>query len=206
MEPLPAPGLAPARVSDLALFAYGSLVNARSAGATLGREVEAVSAARLRGWRRRWSQCRDNLLVEKTFARRDDGTLPPFCLGLNLERGDDAPGPNGALLAMTPAELERLDLREMRYERVDVTGAICLDGPRPALVVAYTARPANLSPAPPAGAVILADYLRAVEAAFAALGPGQLELFRDTTGPPPVEVIEAVLARDRIPPGNPREW
>ena len=54
--------------------------------------------------------------------------------------------------------------------------------------------------------IVIATYLAAVEAAFDALGPGQLDLFRETTGPPPVEVVEATLVRDRIPPGNPRAW
>jgi len=64
----------------------------------------------------------------------------------------------------------------------------------------------NLAPTPPPGAVILAPYLRAVEAAFGTLGSDQLDLFNRTTGPPPVEVIEAVLVRDEIPAGNPRDW
>ena len=53
---------------------------------------------------------------------------------------------------------------------------------------------------------VIGAYVRRVERAFEELGPGQLRLYRETTGPPPVEVIEAVLVRDRIPPGNPREW
>ena len=76
----------------------------------------------------------------------------------------------------------------------------------PARVVTYVARPANFAPTPPVGAVIIAEYLRAVEGAFAELGDRQLDLFRETTGSPPVEVIEAVLIHDEIPPGNPRAW
>jgi hypothetical protein len=53
---------------------------------------------------------------------------------------------------------------------------------------------------------VIAAYAERVESAFAALGEDQLRLYRETTGPPPVEVIDAVLVRDRIPPGNPREW
>ena len=53
---------------------------------------------------------------------------------------------------------------------------------------------------------MIANYLRTVEAAFSALGPDQLDVFRATTGPPPVEVAEATLVRDRIPRGNPRGW
>ena len=67
-------------------------------------------------------------------------------------------------------------------------------------MVTFTAKPVQLRPAPPPGAVILASYARAVEAAFESLGPGQLELFRATTDPRPVETVEGVLVRDRIPP------
>ena len=66
-------------------------------------------------------------------------------------------------------------------------------------MVTFTAKPANYAETPPPGAVILASYARAVEAAFESLGPGQLELFRETTDPHPVEVVEGVLVRDQIP-------
>lgn len=205
VESLPTSGLASPNVSDIALFAYGSLVDPASAAITLGHNVE-LAPARLRGWRRRWSQARDNLAGEKTFARVDDGALPPFCLGLNVERGDPGEaGPNGALLAVTEADLDRLDLRELRYDRVDVSEAI--EGDEGGLtVVTYIAKAVNHAPEPPPGAVILAGYVRAVEAAFDALGEGELDHFRETTGPPPVQVVEAVLVDDQIPPGNPRDW
>ena len=72
--------------------------------------------ARLEGFSRGWTLGRDNLRSEKMFARAD-GSLPRFCLGLNLERDrcGIAPAPNGVLLEVTKAELERLDLREIRY-------------------------------------------------------------------------------------------
>ena len=50
--------------------------------------------------------------------------------------------------------------------------------------------------------MILAAYARAVEAAFAALGPDQLDLFRETTGPYPVEVIEATAGPRSDPAGQ----
>jgi hypothetical protein len=189
----------------LAVFAYGALASVASAERTLGRPVEYSALARLPDWRRRWSQARDNLSAEKTFAATN-GSTPRFCLGLNIERGPGQ-GPNGALVEVTEAELDRLDVRELRYDRVDITAELVTEQPHPFdQVVAFTAKPENYAPSPPRGAVILAPYARSVEAAFDSLGPGQLDRYRETTGPYPVEVIEAVLVRDQIPQGNPRDW
>lgn len=195
-------------MTRIAVFGYGSLVDPRSAARTLGREVPDPQPARLAGWRRRWSEARDNHRCEKTFALEPSGELPDWVLGLNVEPAPDVSpgeGPNGVLIEVGEDELEHLDLREMRYDRVDVTaqagGAHGFD-----LVIAYTTKPEHFVPEPPAGAVILATYARTVEAAFAALGPEQLQTYRETTGPLPVEPVEARLVRDEIPPGNPRQW
>lgn len=192
-------------MSRLAVFGYGSLVSPHSFAQTFGREPDRLLPARLRGWRRRWSIVRDNHSAEKTFAR-PGGELPPFIVGLNIEGAepDEALAPNGALIEIREAELERLDLREMRYRRVDVTDAGA--GTEFDRVFAYTARDEHFSPQLPQGAVAMAPYLRAIEEAFRALGESEWELFLQTTGPPPVELIEPVLVRDEIPPGNPRAW
>ncbi|HEX2128585.1 MAG TPA: gamma-glutamylcyclotransferase family protein [Solirubrobacterales bacterium] len=188
-----------------ALFAYGSLVDPASAAITLGRPVELVAAVRLPGWRRTWTQGRDNRRVEKTFARADDGGIPPWCIGLNLEpEPDSGRAPNGALFEVGEADLARLDVRELRYTRTDVTAALPDTGFE--RVVTYIARPEHHHRVAPPGAVVIGAYLQAVERAFERLGEGELERFRETTGAPPVEIIEARLVRDRIPPGNPREW
>jgi cation transport regulator ChaC len=193
---------------SLAVFAYGSLVDRDSFARTLDREPDALTPGRLRGWRRRWSLLRDNLASEKTFARHPGGELPRWVLGLNLERdekgGDELP-PNGALIEIGEAELERLDVRELRYDRVDVSGRVT-GGEEFDWIVTYSAKPAHFAAQPPEGAVAMAPYMRAIEAAFRALGDGQWELFLKTTGPPPVETIEPLLVRDEIPPGNPRDW
>ena len=73
-------------------------------------------------------------------------------------------------------------------------------------MIAYTAKPAHHHPTAPGDAIIVATYPATIEAAFDALGPGQLELFHATTAPRPVEAVEASLVRDEIPPGNPRAW
>jgi cation transport regulator ChaC len=192
---------------SLAVFAYGSLVDRGSFALTFGREPDALHPARLRGWRRRWSLLRDNLKAEKTFARQPGGDLPPFVIGLNLER-DESRGdlaPNGALIEIDEEELARLDLRELRYDRLDVTDRIAA-GSGFDRVFTYTAKPEHFAARPPEGAVAMAPYLRTIEAAFRALGDGEWELFLETTGTPPVETIEPLLVDDRIPPGNPRDW
>ena len=190
----------------LAVFGYASLVSVPSIAQTLGREAPAPIPARLPGWRRRWSLVRDNARAEKGFEALD-GQPFDFCLGLNVEPDPKAGvdhAPNGALIELTEAELERLDLREIRYRRVDVSAGLEEHGFD--TVVTYTARPENFAAVPPERSVVIASYLRAVEGAFAELGPDELAGFRRTTGAPPVAVVEARLVRDEIPPGNPRSW
>jgi hypothetical protein len=193
-------------VSRLAVFGYASLVSPASAAQTLGRPVDATIPARLEGWARGWTLGRDQAASEKTFARLD-GSVPRFCLGLNLDPAADAPAPNGVLIELTEAELDRLDLREIRYRRVDVTGTILApDGVAVDRVITYVARPEHHHPTPPDDAIVISTYPAAIEAAFERLGPGQLDLFRATTAPIPVELTDATLIRDAIPEGNPRAW
>jgi len=209
---VPAAGVeADLAVSRLAVFGYASLVSPASAAETLGRPVEIAAVARLHGHVGGWTVGRDNPATEKPFARLD-GTLPRHCLGLNVDPADDGDPPNGVLVEVTEAELNRLDIRELRFHRTDVTDAIevvstttgdplAFDG-----VFTYRARPENHFPEPPEDAIVIAAYPRLVEAAFTALGPEQLNLYRETTAPPPAPVTEATLVADSIPPGNPRSW
>jgi hypothetical protein len=189
---------------SLGLFGYGSLVLPESASMTLGRPVGELRPARLRDWSRRFSQRRDNLTCEKTFEC-DGGRRPEWILGLNVEEGEDPAGPvNGVVIELTETELDRLDIREIRYDRVEVTGSIEGEG-LPERVVTYTAKPYHFAPEPPEDSVILATYAAAVETGFEGLGPGELDHYLATT-PYPVERVEATLVIDRIPDGNPRAW
>jgi cation transport regulator ChaC len=191
----------------IAVFGYGSLVSRASAAETLGHDPGPMPVVRLRGWRRRFSQARDNAAAEKTFAT-PEGTVPPYVLGLNLEPGGEPEeAPNGALLPVTEADLAALDVREMRYDRVDVTAAI--EGPGAAAferVVTYVAKAERFAPEPPPGAVILRTYASTIEAAFDGISAATGARYRETTLPYPAPVVDGVLIADRIPPGNPREW
>ena len=194
------------RVTRLAVFGYASLVSPVSAGQTLGRPVDRPVPARLHGWARGWTLGREQAKSEKTFAR-PDGTVPRFCLGLNLDPDPDAAPPNGVLIELTEAELDRLDIREIRYRRVDVTEAVLAEsGPGFDRVITYVAKPEHHHPAAPEDAIVVSTYPATIEAAFDRLGPGQLGLFRETTTPIPVPVTDATLIADDIPPGNPRDW
>ncbi len=113
------------------------------------------------------------------------------------------------MLEVSEAEAERLDLREMRYDRIDVTADVrALAGGQPPpdfeLVVLYAAKARQHAPRAPAGAIVIAEYARTVESAFAELGAEQLDLYHRTTDPPPVAPVEATLVYGRIPEGSPR--
>lgn len=192
---------------SVAVFAYGSLVSRESAATTLGRDDLVLAPGRLTGWRRGFTLLRDNRACEKTFARRGDDWVPDHVLALDLVATEEGGEVNGALLAVTAAELDRLDRREIRYRRVDVTAAIA--GPGTAAferVYAYVARPEHHAPEPPPTAVVIAAYERAVEEAFAELGAGELDRYRATTERGPAERIDAYLLTGSIPAGNPRHW
>jgi hypothetical protein len=192
-------------MSRLGLFGYGSLVLHESASMTLGRPAGDLQPAVLHDWRRRFSQRRDNLTCEKTFEC-DGGRRPEWILGLNVEEGEDDAGPvNGVVIELSEAELDRLDIREIRYDRVDVSSSIEGDG-LPERIVTYTAKAFHFAPEPPPDAVILRSYAKAVETGFERLAPGELERYRETTGPYPVDLVDARLVMDRIPAGNPRDW
>jgi hypothetical protein len=191
-------------MSRLGLFGYGSLVLRESASMTLGRPAGDPRPVRLHDWRRRFSQRRDNLTCEKTFEC-EGGWRPEWILGLNVEQGEDEAGPvNGVVIELGEAELDRLDLREIRYDRVEVTDSVEGEG-LPERIVTYTAKPFHFAPEPPQDAVILAAYASAVETGFETLGLEELEHYRATT-PYPVDRVEAELVIDRIPDGNPRAW
>jgi len=200
----------------LAVFGYGSLVSRASIAETLGHEAPRPIPARLAGWRRRWSIYRHNLATEKVFER-EDGEPFEHVVGLNLERAPEAAEtewPNGALIELTEAELERLDLREVRYDRVEVTeGVQVADHPVASdgshafdRVFAFTAKPGHFAAETPPDSIIIASYVRACREAFSGLGPGEWEFFEATTGQPPAPVVNASLVQDAIPSGNPRAW
>ncbi len=191
-------------MSGSCVFGYGSLASPASAALSLGRPVEFAGdgapgrvAAAVDGLPRQRGERED---VRPSRRKRPVRIV----VGLNIERDPECEGANGVLIEITEAEAGRLDLREMRYDRIDVTADV-----EPAglgQVIAYTAKPEHHAPQPPPGGIVIAEYVRTVEAAFAELGPGELDTYRETSDPPPVTPSEVQLVADEIPPGNPRGW
>lgn len=187
-------------MGSIQLFGYGSLVNRASAVETLGREVGDLQPAVIGGWRRRWSLLRDNPYCEKTFAL-DDGSVPDWLLTLNVEpTGDPADRVNGVLIEISEDDIPTLDIREVRYRRVEVTTVTGLP------VVTYTATHQHTAIVTPAKALILDSYLNAVEQGFRELGDDQLDEFRLTTGEPPAPVVSGHLIRHEAVGPSPRDW
>ncbi|HET9121698.1 MAG TPA: gamma-glutamylcyclotransferase family protein, partial [Solirubrobacterales bacterium] len=140
---------------SLGVFGYASLLVPESIETTLGRPVPMSPPVRLRGWRRRFSQARDNLTCEKTFECLD-GRRPEWILGLNVEEGEHEAGPvNGIVLELNEDDLDRLDLREIRYDRVDVTHLVEGADDLPNRIITYKAKPDHYAPEPPDDSVIL---------------------------------------------------
>lgn len=191
---------------SVAVFAYGSLVSRASAAETLGRDDVDLEPATLTGRRRGFTLLRDNRACEKTFARRDDDSVPDHVLALNLDPGSPGDAVNGALVAVSEAEVERLDLREIRYRRIEVGALVDGGGASFERVFAYVARPEHHAPTAPAGAIVIAAYEQSIETAFAGLGPGQLERYLETTDAGTAERVDAYLLSGEIPAGNPRRW
>jgi hypothetical protein len=156
------------------IFGYGSLA----------ADLAGGHAAELHGHRRVWGVAMDNsvdLAGYKHYRLRRDGRRPAVCVAFLDIVADEHACTSGVCVAVEPAQLPALDLRERNYERIDVTDAV------PAArgtVWAYAGTPAGrrrLRDARAAGsAVVSRDYLERTRAAFARLGPPALAEFERT--------------------------
>ena len=158
--PHPALDAAPASVSRLAVFGYGSLVSPASAAQTLGRPVGSPVPARLAAGARaldaRPRQPRRRRRPSPAPTARCPRVLPRAQPRARRRRAE---APNGALIELTEAELDRLDLREMRYDRVDVTERVDRRGATASTASSPTRpRPEHHAPSRRPDAVILATY------------------------------------------------
>lgn len=175
---------------DWFVFGYGSLVSLASLGRTLQRQPVLgvdVFAATLDGYQRRW-----NYAISKARGRDRAGRLwTLIALGLAV---DATARVNGVVARVSVEELEHLDRRESRYDRVDVTQLIDADAALgiDASVVTYVPRPAAIAAMQAAGearqAAIERRYWDLVLDAFDNLG--QRDEFLATTPASEFPILE----------------
>ncbi len=166
------------------MFGYGSLLE-RVLG---GRDV----VCELDGYRRTWNVAMDNSRTipgYKHYVDEATGERKPwFVTFLNIVP-DERACVNGVLFAADTPLLERLDLRERNYERVDVSARLREppDGQVWAYVgVADAVGRFELGRRTGRG-VISREYYARVRADFA--GAGALERFDELTDPPPCPIL-----------------
>jgi hypothetical protein len=174
----------PAPPSLAYVFGYGSLVELREPLTLDGRSFAAVPG-RLHGFRRRWGVAMHNWETgegEKHFVDPRSGLKPRVAVAfLDIE---EHPGGtvNGLAVPVDPVRLAELDRREVNYERIEVSGAC-----RPAVagtVFAYRgSEAARARGGADSGVCVSRQYMELIRAAFAALGPGELEEYERTTEP-----------------------
>jgi len=189
------------------VFGYGSLVDPRSLGRTLGRPVELhvdFLEAELEGWGRRWNYGVGH--VTGAWRTADgrmvvDGVI--VALGLVPSAGERT---NGIIARVSATELAALDLRERDYDRIDVTDQVTVAGrggapaspgvPARERIVTYVPRPSAIDryeSARDAGLAGIRDtYWGLVDAAFAVLGPDRLHAYRATTPAPDIPVVAMI--------------
>jgi len=158
--------------TDCYVFGYGSLINPLSVNRTLGRAEPPTDLrpAALAGFQRCWQ-----LLVHRRFTDDPPGVLTP-CIVLDIVRREGG-AMNGVLVPISRAELALLDVREAKYDRVDVTDRIT---PAPDRKV-YTYIGKAKHTRPPADAVIAGVYMKIITDAYPIWGEDFAERFEATT-------------------------
>ena len=152
--------------------------------------------ADLPGFARRWGVAMDNRrnLPGYKYYTAPDGSRPQvFVSFLDVARVAGTAVVNGLCLPVDAGRLTRLDQRERNYARLDVSHRIDAGGARVWIYVGTPAARRRLRDARRDGrAVIDATYLRAVVAAFAALGADELARCRSSLAPGDLPVVELV--------------
>ncbi len=171
------------------VFGYGSLVNRTSLATTLGYVATVgsdVFVARLHGYRRTWNATMHNLhddlddkyYVDAAGQRPDVGVT---ALGITA-MPDEVIG--GVVFRVSPAQIARFDLRERRYDRIDVTPRVQSDAPMGTddAVVVYAPSAAALrtySQHLARGTAVSArSYVQTIADGFSEMDPAELARFQ----------------------------
>ena len=160
------------------VFGYGSLMNARSAGRALKRDLAPgeLIPVHLRGFRRTWS------LRERVHAEALGREVPAVFLDIGPAAGSRL---NGVLVEVSDEAFARLRQREKNYDPLNVTGGIegapATDTP----VYTFVAKPGFRVREGEAGLFVMERYLRMIDEACTALGPVFAREYAASTEPVP---------------------
>jgi gamma-glutamylcyclotransferase (GGCT)/AIG2-like uncharacterized protein YtfP len=190
------------------VFGYGSLT-ARTGPLPTRELKEHGFVADVAGLCRIWGVAMDNrrdLPGYKYYTDAGGHRPEVFVAYLDLVPADTAPAHpgepaarvNGVCLPVDDAMLEQLDRRERNYERTDVSDHIEAGGARVWAYIGMAEARARLAEGRRTDtAVIDAGYVATVEAAFAALGDGELATVRASLQPADLPVVQ--LTRHELP-------
>ena len=149
------------------VFAYGSLLSRASLSRTLPEVSSAqCTPARLGGYERAFDVAfpNDGSQPDKIY-RRPGGTDPAVVLLANIRATRGRVAVNGVLIPVQRATLERLHLRELRYDLVDVTAGVHVYTPwrqGHGQVVAFTGRSEFIQPSSAQDGLVPREYLTTI--------------------------------------------
>ena len=183
---------------DVWVFGFGSLVDPDDPVKGLGWGV-----ARLSGYRRAWNvgmHNRHDRVNDKFFVTSDNRRHEGVIVSLGLEKHSTTTV-NGVVFRVERRQLARLDEREKRYVRVDISDRLLTDlelGSDPT-VFAYIPNDEALAVCAEAllteVAVVSRPYHDRVERAFASLGDHELATYFETTRAPEAPLLDLQIVR-----------
>ncbi|MEM9217400.1 MAG: gamma-glutamylcyclotransferase family protein [Cyanobacteria bacterium P01_F01_bin.150] len=180
------------------IFGYGSLVNVEHLQAYLGRTLVAnqdFMLCRLQDYCRCWTAAMDNrinLPGYKFYVEKHSGNRPQGVVTFLNIRPCSGKTITGIVFDVSEQELQRLDLRERNYRKVDVSDMI--DSPTSRSIYAYVGRKESdqryQQGLEQKSAIISRDYYDLVYGAYKALGAEALADYMDTTDPPQIPIVD----------------
>ena len=187
------------------VFSYGSLLNVESLMATIpGIEAGECIPAVLAGHVRTFDVAFPNEGSQGDKSYFDPaGVRPPVVLFVNLRPSRDGHVVNGVLVPVSAAQLEALRRRELRYDVVDVTGAVHGADRRTVgrEVVAFVGRTEFTQAVSVAQGVVAHDYLATITAGvehWDVRCPGFKAQFEASTRVPSSQQIVALRRVDAV--------
>jgi len=193
---------------DVWIFGYGSLVDPADVERYVGsRPVEDMdwAPALLDGYERVWNVGMYNVHDrddDKFFTTAEGERYKGIILSLGLESNRDM-AVNGLVFRVERRDLSRLDRRERRYDRVDVTGSISTAARLTSGSTVYTYVPkpealaVGLEGMRGGSGAISRSYHDKVVAAFAQLGEEAIARYEESTRQPYVPIVDLQIVWPR---------